>query len=673
MSADATNPTVVIQDEDGTNNVAVKAASTAAVGADKALVVAISPNNTVPISVASLPLPAGAALDATLTGGTQKAIIRGGAKGSTTAADVTSTASGANHQPVDVAIYDAAGNQITSFGGGTQYTVNDAAPADPIGPTLVAERDDQLSTLSEAEGDWTQVRASSKGALWVTIPDSNGDPITSFGGGTQYADGVARGTATGTLAMVDDGVNIQSALGDSSGRLIVAGAGVAGTPAGGVVSIQGVASGTVVPVSDGGASLTVDSTQLPAALVGARLDVNQGAWLGSTAPTVGSKTSADSVPVVIASDQGAVPVTVSGVATAANQTTLGNQTTKINDGTNTAAVKAAATEASGSDTALVVALSPNNTPFQFGGDNRLRVGQESMALFDTFEGAAVDTRWWTASQSGMTQTVSGGILTLNAGASLTNANYSILNSNKNIRFAVEFGIYYQCRARVIAFANVTQEFGIGSVATNAAPTNGGFFRMVGTTLTGVINHNGTETSTATLATLANASYYSFEIFYYEETVKFEVSGADGVVVAEATIQIPMGQASFSTSSAIPAFFRTYNTGTAGTAGQLLVGSVAVTSMDSLPVFLDTSSLTNVASSASSVNLVTTNPNRKRVNIANDSTQVLFIKFGTTASSTSYTYRLTSNTSISIASEEWSGNIDGIWAAANGNARITEIM
>jgi len=608
MSADATNPTVVIQDEDGTNNVAVKAASTAAVGADKALVVAISPNNTVTISAASLPLPAGAALDATLTGGTQKAIIRGGAKGSTTAADVTSTASGANHQPVDVAIYDAAGNQITSFGGGTQY-----------------------------------------------------------------ADGVARGTATGTLAMVDDGVNIQSALGDSSGRLIVAGAGVAGTPAGGVVSIQGVASGTVVPVSDGGASLTVDSTQLPAALVGARLDVNQGAWLGSTAPTVGSKTSADSVPVVIASDQGAVPVTVSGVATAANQTTLGSQTTKINDGTNTATVLAAATEASGSDTALVVALSPNNTPFQFGGDDRLRVGQESMVLFDTFEGAAVDTRWWTASQSGMTQTVGSGILTLNAGASLTSGNYSILNSTKNIRFAVEFGIYYQCRARVIAFANVTQEFGIGSVATNAAPTNGGFFRMVGTTLTGVINHNGTETSTATLATLANASYYSFEIFYYEETVKFEVSGADGVVVAEATIQIPMGQASFSTSSAIPAFFRTYNTGTAGTAGQLLVGSVAVTSMDSLPVFLDTSSLTNVASSASSVNLVTTNPNRKRVNIANDSTQVLFIKFGTTASSTSYTYRLTSNTSISIASEEWSGNIDGIWAAANGNARITEIM
>lgn len=46
------------------------------------------------------------ALDATLTGGTQKAIARGGAKGATTAADVTSTAEGADHQALDVQLYN---------------------------------------------------------------------------------------------------------------------------------------------------------------------------------------------------------------------------------------------------------------------------------------------------------------------------------------------------------------------------------------------------------------------------------------------------------------------------------------------------------------------------------------------------------------------------------------
>jgi hypothetical protein len=66
---------------------------------------------------------------------------------------------------------------------------------------------------------------------------------------------------------------------------------------------------------------------LPSALVGGRLDVNNGAWLGSTAPTVGQKTMANSLPVVVSSDQSAVPVSAaslplpSGAATSANQST----------------------------------------------------------------------------------------------------------------------------------------------------------------------------------------------------------------------------------------------------------------------------------------------------------------------------------------------------------------
>lgn len=64
------------------------------------------------------------------------------------------------------------------------------------------------------------------------------------------------------------------------------------------------------PVTDNSGSLTTDTPQLPAALVGARLDTNAGAWLGSTAPTVGQKAMAAAVPVVIASDQSPIPVTV---------------------------------------------------------------------------------------------------------------------------------------------------------------------------------------------------------------------------------------------------------------------------------------------------------------------------------------------------------------------------
>ena len=48
-----------------------------------------------------------------------------------------------------------------------------------------------------------------------------------------------------------------------------------------------------------------------------------------------------------------------GASTSANQTTLGSQTTKINDGTNTAAIKAASTAPIATDPALVVTMSPN--------------------------------------------------------------------------------------------------------------------------------------------------------------------------------------------------------------------------------------------------------------------------------------------------------------------------
>ena len=63
-SANQTNGNQLTLIGNGTTNVAIKTASTAAVSADPALVVAISPNNTIPVSVASLPLPSGAATSA---------------------------------------------------------------------------------------------------------------------------------------------------------------------------------------------------------------------------------------------------------------------------------------------------------------------------------------------------------------------------------------------------------------------------------------------------------------------------------------------------------------------------------------------------------------------------------------------------------------------------------
>lgn len=53
------------------------------------------------------------------------------------------------------------------LGGLAVYTTDVAAPASPVGLSNLAVRDDALSALTPAEGDWVPHRVSSRGAQWV--------------------------------------------------------------------------------------------------------------------------------------------------------------------------------------------------------------------------------------------------------------------------------------------------------------------------------------------------------------------------------------------------------------------------------------------------------------------------------------------------------------------------
>lgn len=106
-----------------------------------------------------------------------------------------------------------------------------------------------------------------------------------------------------------DGTDSRYLTVDTSGRTVIAGAGTAGTPAAGVVSIQGVSGGTVIPISITGTNIVT---------------ANQGT----------ANTLANAWPF------------------------------EITDRTNgPAAVKAASTAAVAADPALVVAISPNNAVY----------------------------------------------------------------------------------------------------------------------------------------------------------------------------------------------------------------------------------------------------------------------------------------------------------------------
>lgn len=86
----------------------------------------------------------------------------------------------------------------------------------------------------------------------------------------------------------------------------------------------------------------------------------------------------------------------------------------------------------------------------------------------------------------------------------------------------------------------------------------------------------------------------------------------------------------------------------------------------------TATLSNVSSSATNVTLKASNASRLGLLIYNDSTSNLFVKFGATASATSFTVLLGPGAYYEVPAPVYTGIVDGIWSSASGSARITEI-
>lgn len=167
---------------------------------------------------------------------------------------------------LDVSIVDGSGNQITSFGGGTQFAEDAALGATPTGTLGMARRDDSLSTLTPVEDDAVSLRTNSRGALWTKHD------------GTLTVDAIDLDIRN--LVFATDKV-------DASGTLLGSNSGVDI----GDVTINNAGGGAAVNIQDGGNSITVDGsvsvsgsvdTELPAA---AALTDN---FANPTAPAVGA-------------------------------------------------------------------------------------------------------------------------------------------------------------------------------------------------------------------------------------------------------------------------------------------------------------------------------------------------------------------------------------------------
>lgn len=85
-----------------------------------------------------------------------------------------------------------------------------------------------------------------------------------------------------------------------------------------------------------------------------------------------------------------------------------------------------------------------------------------------------------------------------------------------------------------------------------------------------------------------------------------------------------------------------------------------------------STLGTVAGSATSVTLLASNANRRGAIVWNESTATLYVALFSTASTSSYTWQVAPGGYLELPQPCYTGAIAGIWSAANGFARVTEL-
>lgn len=161
----------------------------------------------------------------------------------------------ANSNPLGVVLRDTNGDYV-SVGGGTQYTEDVAAAADPVGTAVNLIRADALAAVTTTDGDNVAARGTNKGELYVKHVDSI--PVTgTFWQATQPVSGTVTANM-GTVTADPFGANADasSATGSISAKLrFIASTGI---PITGTVTVAAHAvtnAGTFV-VQENGAALT---------------------------------------------------------------------------------------------------------------------------------------------------------------------------------------------------------------------------------------------------------------------------------------------------------------------------------------------------------------------------------------------------------------------------------
>lgn len=158
-------------------------------------------------------------------------------------AGLTELAAAINSSKLDINI----ASDGVGIGGGTQYTEDAAAEADPVGNALIMVRDDALSGQTTTDGDNIAARGTDKGELYVKHVDAI--PVTQSGTWDEvgiHDSGNSITVDNAQLSVVGGGTEAAAM------RVTIA------NDSTGVLSVDD--NGSTLSVDDGGGALTVDGT-----------------------------------------------------------------------------------------------------------------------------------------------------------------------------------------------------------------------------------------------------------------------------------------------------------------------------------------------------------------------------------------------------------------------------
>jgi hypothetical protein len=105
---------------------------------------------------------------------------------------------------------------------------------------------------------------------------------------------------------------------------------------------------------------------------------------------------------------------------------------------------------------------------------------------------------------------------------------------------------------------------------------------------------------------------------------------------------------------------------------LLAGAAVIGAIKKAPS--TTGTITSVTSAASSTQLLASNSSRLGATFYNESTAVLYLALAGSASVTAYTVQVPAGGYYELPNDGcgYTGSVFGIWAAANGACRVTEL-